>query len=146
MGDDSEEEEEEEEEVEGEVEMEENSIQITPPSPTMTPFEPVLNYADSIPALPTHSEFKPTPANQKLSTAGSNKIFLRSKLVFGVDEAGQEVCVDEEGNGVMMGWETKIMLESAAALSTGSIPGGFSVVNVGFGLGIVSGLRMNGFF
>lgn len=37
------------------------------------------------------------------STAGSNKTFLNSKLTFLVDDSGQEICRDAEGNGVMMG-------------------------------------------
>lgn len=86
----------------------------------------------------------------KKSTAGDNATFLASKLVFTKDSNGQEVCLDSEGNGVMMGWEKDIMRETARrcceerfgkAGEREKIPlkerEEMNVVNVGFGLGIV---------
>ena len=139
---------------------EETMFEITPPSPTTEPTEAYLPYAAHIPPLPSHSpsesESDPVPSTSKAtpqdyhqSTAGSNKAFLASKLVFKKDSNGQEICEDEEGNGVMMGWERGIMEETARKLVEGfegrkSFRGKereenkFSFVNVGFGLGIVS--------
>ena len=87
----------------------------------------------------------------KKSTASDNKAFLASKLTFERHpETGEERCLDSEGNGVMMGWETSIMVETARLLCSSSSSSssstiteedegeeGFSVLNVGFGLGIV---------
>ncbi|ORY88145.1 S-adenosyl-L-methionine-dependent methyltransferase [Leucosporidium creatinivorum] len=82
----------------------------------------------------------------KLSTASDNATFLASKLKFTKDSSGQEIAVDEEGNGVMMGWEREIMRVSAERLCepfTARRKGvkdseeELNVVNVGFGLGII---------
>lgn len=96
----------------------------------------------------------------KPSTASDNKAFLKSRLRFEVGSNGEERCVDEEGNGVMMGWELPIMQETARLLCEGRDrmeeaddvdrpaaeeaeegdgvgTDGFSVLNVGFGLGLV---------
>lgn len=98
---------------------------------------------------------------QKLSTASDNATFLSSRLVFTHDASGQPVALDAEGNGVMMGWETGIMRRTAERLCEDgwadrkASGGGKSwrelveeeergereplrVMNVGFGLGIVS--------
>lgn len=98
---------------------------------------------------------------QKLSTASDNATFLSSRLVFTHDASGQPVALDAEGNGVMMGWETGIMRRTAERLCEDGwrdrkeSEGGKSwpdlveeeekgereplrVMNVGFGLGIVS--------
>lgn len=55
----------------------------------------------------------------KKSTASDNKTFLASKLTFKVDAEGQEAFVDEEGNGVMMGWEKEISTSISFHLSGG---------------------------
>lgn len=101
---------------------------------------------------------------QKLSTASDNATFLSSRLLFTHDASGQPVALDAEGNGVMMGWETGIMRRTADRLCEDGwrdrkeSEGGKSwhdlveeeergereplrVMNVGFGLGIVSLLR-----
>jgi protein arginine N-methyltransferase 2 len=91
------------------------------------------------------------------STASDNQTFLSSRLVFKTDPlTQQEICVDREGNGVMMGWETNIMERTAeklcapyryrvdrengagnqAADDDENLP--LRIMNVGFGLGIVS--------
>ena len=80
------------------------------------------------------------------STASDNIAFLASRLTFETHpETGEERCLDSEGNGVMMGWEAPIMVETARLLCSSSNSSiaedddedGFSVLNVGFGLGIV---------
>jgi len=52
----------------------------------------------------------------KLSTASDNATFLASKIIYRVDERGQEIAEDAEGNGVMMGWERPIMEQTARRL------------------------------
>jgi protein arginine N-methyltransferase 2 len=75
-----------------------------------------------------------------LSSASDNATFLKTKLRFEtVDD--HERCLDAEGNVVMAGWETNIMRETARKLCQdldGDGNEGISVLNVGFGLGIVS--------
>ncbi|WFD33297.1 type IV protein arginine methyltransferase [Malassezia cuniculi] len=66
----------------------------------------------------------------------SNQAFLASRLKFFRDERGGWRCLDQDDNMVMAEWENDIMRHSAAALCEGQ-PEGFSVLNVGFGLGIV---------
>ncbi|KAI5476384.1 hypothetical protein MNV49_007833 [Pseudohyphozyma bogoriensis] len=81
----------------------------------------------------------------KPSTASSNTAFLSSKLQFVTDSSGQEVCLDAEGNGVMMGWERGIMEATARELVRSDVRGNevgdeedeWKVLNVGFGLGII---------
>jgi protein arginine N-methyltransferase 2 len=78
-------------------------------------------------------------APQALSSASDNATFLKSKLRFETTD-GHERCLDAEGNVVMAGWESNIMRETAQKLCEG-LEGdeeGISVLNVGFGLGIVS--------
>ncbi len=97
---------------------------------------------------------------QKLSTASDNATFLSSRLVFTHDASGQPVALDAEGNGVMMGWETGIMRRTADRLCEDGWRNRkesgknwhelveeeeekgerepLRVMNVGFGLGIVS--------
>ncbi|KAK4694096.1 type IV protein arginine methyltransferase, partial [Phenoliferia sp. Uapishka_3] len=87
-------------------------------------------------------------AEPKLSTASDNETFLKSSLIFTTDKSGQEICVDKEGNGVMMGWEKGIMQATVKAIledflerKTQSVEEvaeeELNVVNVGFGLGII---------
>lgn len=97
------------------------------------------------------------PTTLPLSTASDNATFLSSRLVFTHDAAGQPVALDAEGNGVMMGWERPIMARtverccepgwadrkgrSAVELHAEEIEEDrepLRVMNVGFGLGIVS--------
>lgn len=106
-------------------------------------------------------------AGGELSTASDNATFLASRLTFTQDAAGQPVALDAEGNGVMMGWESGIMRRTADRLCEAGWrdrrEGGKSweelkreeededsereplrVMNVGFGLGIVSPARVVG--
>ena len=71
------------------------------------------------------------------TSAGSNEVFLGSELTYLTDENGQERVVDEDGNGVMMGWETELMVETARLLCADREEG-LAVLNIGLGLGIVS--------
>ena len=94
--------------------------------------------------------------NQKPSTASSLSHYLSEPLTYAKDSSGQDVCLDSEGNGVMMGWEREIMRETVEKMlgqGWGDRKGkkrevlveeeegertSLTVVNVGFGLGIVS--------
>ncbi|GAA5908733.1 hypothetical protein JCM6882_008189 [Rhodosporidiobolus microsporus] len=105
-------------------------------------------------------------AKEKKSTASDNALFLSTPLTFTRDSSGQPIALDQEGNGVMMGWETPIMRDTVEALleaGEGKAGAGgdgcwkgrrektyeelkkeeegeretLNVVNVGFGLGIV---------
>lgn len=75
------------------------------------------------------------PGTQDEASA-SNRAFLATPLVFERDERGQWRCLDKDRNMVMAEWEDEIMHASARALCEGQEPG-FSVLNVGFGLGII---------
>lgn len=66
----------------------------------------------------------------------SNTDFLKSRLIFSQDSHGQWRCLDKDNNMVMAEWENEIMIASAKALCEGQ-QNGFSVLNVGFGLGII---------
>ncbi|KAI5121556.1 hypothetical protein M0805_000737 [Coniferiporia weirii] len=73
------------------------------------------------------------------TAAGSSTEFLKSRLKFTKDVDGQDVClvnVGEEEVGVMMGWERGIMQETVNKLC-GGVDDDYSVLNVGFGLGII---------
>lgn len=83
-----------------------------------------------------------TEAEEPASTASNNAAFLKSRLRFITAEDGQEVCVDSEDNGVMMGWEKEIMLETAKQLCENHESEELAVVNCGFGLGIVGPLHL----
>lgn len=98
--------------------------------------------------------------NTDLSAAGSTDAFLSSKLRFVKDAHGQDICeVDADGEtvGVMMGWERGISEHAPKTMmcrtcSTSQVQAtvervcsdhpelqsGLKVLNVGFGLGIVS--------
>ncbi|KDN46653.1 S-adenosyl-L-methionine-dependent methyltransferase [Tilletiaria anomala UBC 951] len=74
--------------------------------------------------------------------ANDNDKFLKSKLRFIPSADDPEVverCLDEDGNMVMAAWETDIMERTTRLLCEGQ-PEGFSILNVGFGLGIVDRL------
>ncbi|KAL5507468.1 RMT2 [Sanghuangporus vaninii] len=76
------------------------------------------------------------------TAAGSPSEFLSSRLTYKRDDHGQEVClvkVGDEEVGVMMGWERDIMQETVNKLFDG-LEGGYSVLNVGFGLGIIDSM------
>src|SRR5580765_5848499 len=76
------------------------------------------------------------------SALASSDIFLESKLNFITDENGQKICMlvaSGEGVGVMMGWEGTIMQRTAEELCRDHPnASALRVLNVGFGLGIVS--------
>lgn len=78
------------------------------------------------------------------TAAGSTSTFLDSKLKYHVDKHGQEICsvlAGEDEIGVMMGWERPIMQKSVEVLcSDHPEKESLKVLNVGFGLGIVSNL------
>ncbi|KAJ3575098.1 hypothetical protein NP233_g1324 [Leucocoprinus birnbaumii] len=78
------------------------------------------------------------------TAAGSSANFLSSKLRYTKDETGQDICfvsVDGEDIGVMMGWETPIMMETVQCIYD-SLPerDNLRVLNIGFGLGIIDRL------
>ncbi|KAM7206605.1 hypothetical protein V8F33_000248 [Rhypophila sp. PSN 637] len=57
--------------------------------------------------------------------------YLRSKLTYSDGK-----LVDDDGNGVMMAWETDIMRQSVDGLLPGKAPGK-RILNIGFGMGII---------
>ena len=75
------------------------------------------------------------------TASGSSDAFLKSKLRYKVVN-GQHICVldiDGEEIGVMMGWEKDIMRETVQKLCLDHPKAsGLKVLNIGFGLGIVS--------
>ncbi|KAM7208101.1 hypothetical protein V8F20_001647 [Naviculisporaceae sp. PSN 640] len=60
-----------------------------------------------------------------------SETYLRSKLTYSDGK-----LVDDDGNGVMMAWETDIMRQSVDALLPGR-PEGKRILNIGFGMGII---------
>ncbi|KKA31113.1 hypothetical protein TD95_000567 [Thielaviopsis punctulata] len=60
--------------------------------------------------------------------------YLKAQLTYSSDK-----LVDDDGNGVMMSWETDIMRRSVDALLPG-LPSGARILNIGFGMGIVDSM------
>ncbi|ESK97119.1 arginine n-methyltransferase [Moniliophthora roreri MCA 2997] len=81
------------------------------------------------------------------SAAASTDTFLNSKLIFTIDEHGQEICTVKAGAdeiGVMMAWERGIMEKTTRLLCEGHpSAGSLRVLNVGHGLGIIDTLFQN---
>ncbi|KAK3694305.1 S-adenosyl-L-methionine-dependent methyltransferase [Podospora appendiculata] len=63
-----------------------------------------------------------------------SETYLRSKLTY---DDGK--LVDDDGNGVMMAWETDIMRQSVDALLPNK-PSGKRVLNIGLGMGIIDSM------
>ncbi|KAL1837931.1 hypothetical protein VTJ49DRAFT_3251 [Mycothermus thermophilus] len=61
----------------------------------------------------------------------TSEAYLRSKLTYSDGK-----LVDEDGNGVMMAWETEIMRQSVDELLPGR-ESGKRILNIGFGMGII---------
>lgn len=61
----------------------------------------------------------------------NSEAYLRSRLTYSDGK-----LVDEDGNGVMMAWETDIMRRSVDALLPGK-ESGKRILNIGFGMGII---------
>lgn len=78
------------------------------------------------------------PGESANEVSASNHDFLASRLSFVEDQDGKERCVDVDGGLVMAAWETDIMQKTAAMLCKDQKIG-FSVLNIGFGLGIIDG-------
>ena len=71
------------------------------------------------------------------STASNTTAFLKARLRY-EGSGDKQRCIDEEGNGVMMGWELGIMKETARYLCQGRRQSdSLSVLNIGFGLGLI---------
>ncbi|KAK3335740.1 S-adenosyl-L-methionine-dependent methyltransferase [Cercophora scortea] len=64
----------------------------------------------------------------------TSETYLRSKLTY---DDGK--LVDDDGNGVMMAWETDIMRQSVDALLPNR-PSGKRVLNIGMGMGIIDSM------
>jgi len=63
-----------------------------------------------------------------------SETYLRSKLTY-----SEGKLVDDDGNGVMMAWETDIMRQSVDALLPGR-EAGKRILNIGFGMGIIDSM------
>ncbi|ELU38290.1 arginine methyl transferase [Rhizoctonia solani AG-1 IA] len=79
------------------------------------------------------------------TAAGSTEEFLKSKLTYRKDENGQEIVlldIDGEEVGVMMGWEKPISATVRALCppQANTSDKGPTILNVGFGLGIIDTL------
>lgn len=71
---------------------------------------------------------RPRPSN---FCTENNKAYVKQRLKYDGD-----VLLDEKGGGVMMGWERPLMARHAELIAPEP---GLSVLNVGFGLGLVDG-------
>ena len=78
------------------------------------------------------------PRESATEVSASNDDFLSSRLKYVKDEDDRQRCVDVDGGLVMAAWETDIMQRTAEMLCKDQKPG-FSVLNIGFGLGIIDG-------
>ncbi|TKY89381.1 hypothetical protein EX895_001912 [Sporisorium graminicola] len=83
----------------------------------------------------TRMTLKPSAAD----VANDTSRYLSTPLRFVPDPLGQVRCLDADNNMVMAPWETDIM-ELSASLLCCNQPANFSVLNVGFGLGIIDTL------
>lgn len=79
------------------------------------------------------------PSESANEVSANNEKFLQSRLRFVKDEDGKQRCVDVDGGLVMAAWENDIMEKTVDLLCDGMSPG-FTVLNIGFGLGIIDGL------
>ncbi|KAF3762582.1 hypothetical protein M406DRAFT_92969 [Cryphonectria parasitica EP155] len=93
---------------------------------------PELEDGEDAPDLPAEPTFSP-PENGTESEVKSEK-YLRSKLTYSDGK-----LVDDDGNGVMMAWETDIMRRSVDALIPEHAPGK-RILNIGFGMGIIDSM------
>ncbi|KAL2016532.1 hypothetical protein VTK56DRAFT_3426 [Thermocarpiscus australiensis] len=84
----------------------------------------------------SHEEEKPAfqPPKDDTDSKVESEAYLRSKLTYSDGK-----LVDEDGNGVMMAWETDIMRQSVDALLPGKEPGK-RILNIGFGMGIIDSM------
>ncbi|KAK4157849.1 hypothetical protein C8A00DRAFT_29234 [Chaetomidium leptoderma] len=71
------------------------------------------------------------PPKSDTETDVNSEAYLRSKLTYSDGK-----LVDDDGNGVMMAWETDIMRQSVDALLPAKEPGK-RILNIGFGMGII---------
>ncbi|EAQ92843.1 hypothetical protein CHGG_01078 [Chaetomium globosum CBS 148.51] len=71
------------------------------------------------------------PPNDDIEADVTSEAYLRSKLTYSDGK-----LVDDDGNGVMMAWETDIMRQSVDALLPNKEPGK-RILNIGFGMGII---------
>ncbi|KAL2131670.1 hypothetical protein VTI74DRAFT_4766 [Chaetomium olivicolor] len=71
------------------------------------------------------------PPKDETEADVNSEAYLRSKLTYSDGR-----LVDEDGNGVMMAWETDIMRRSVDALLPGK-ESGKRILNIGFGMGII---------
>ncbi|KAF5354660.1 hypothetical protein D9756_005333 [Leucocoprinus leucothites] len=106
--------------------------------------ELLLNLLSSRGGLAPNSSTNLILQETDATAASSSENFLSSKLRYTKDETGQDICfisVDGEDIGVMMGWETPIMMETVQSIYD-SLPerDNLKVLNVGFGLGIIDRL------
>ncbi|KAK3329745.1 S-adenosyl-L-methionine-dependent methyltransferase [Apodospora peruviana] len=74
------------------------------------------------------------PPNIDADAHVKSETYLRSKLTYSDGK-----LVDDDGNGVMMAWETDIMRQSVDALLPGRAPGK-RILNIGFGMGIIDSM------
>ncbi|KAN0060859.1 Arginine N-methyltransferase 2 [Thecaphora frezii] len=99
------------------------------PHPTLGKVKRGANQGSLTLLAPTHNE---------VST--SNTAFLSTRLRYVASSDGTLRCLDQDDGLVMSPWETDIMRLSASLLCSSFAPGSFSVLNVGFGLGIIDEL------
>lgn len=74
------------------------------------------------------------PPKPDTETEVKSEKYLRTKLTYSDGK-----LVDDDGNGVMMAWETDIMRRSVDALIPGNTPGK-RILNIGFGMGIIDSM------
>ncbi|KAJ0108543.1 hypothetical protein J7T55_002147 [Diaporthe amygdali] len=118
-------------EAEGEEEEEPAHVEVEYDGPTGAPED-----GDDAPELVETAAAEPKfePPKPGADADVKSEKYLRSKLTYSDGK-----LVDDDGNGVMMAWETDIMRRSVDALLPGKQPGK-RILNVGFGMGIIDSM------
>ncbi|KAL8341424.1 hypothetical protein RB598_003392 [Gaeumannomyces tritici] len=98
--------------------------------------------AKSAPAATSDADTNASAVQKQGEHKVESETYLRSKLTY-LDGK----LVDDDGNGVMMAWETEIMRRSVHALlspasdsSADPLPSGKRILNIGFGMGIIDSM------
>lgn len=95
---------------------------------------PELVQTEKTEVFEEEEEPRSNPPKPDTETEVKSEKYLRSKLTY-----SEGKLVDDDGNGVMMAWETDIMRRSVDALIPDNTTGK-RILNIGFGMGIIDSM------